>query len=83
MFIYRCIKRMIFYTLMKPTLKDDGEKEMKIVSTSLALQIGGRAGRYGTEYQEGEVTTFRKDDLILLKDLIQKPLDNIEVSYLD
>jgi hypothetical protein len=45
--------------------------------------IGGRAGRYGTEYQEGEVTTFRKDDLILLKDLIQKPVDNIEVSYLD
>ena len=68
---------------MKPTLKDDGEKEMKVVSTSLALQIGGRAGRYGTQYQEGEVTTFRKDDLILLKDLIKKPIDNIEVSYLD
>lgn len=73
-----CIKRIIFYSLMKPTLKDDGEKEMKVVSTSLALQIGGRAGRYGTQYQEGEVTTFRKDDLILLKDLIKKPIDNIE-----
>lgn len=42
---------MIFYSLIKPTMNDKGEKEMDLISVSQALQIGGRAGRYNTQYE--------------------------------
>jgi hypothetical protein len=45
-----------------------------------ALQIAGRAGRFGTHYEEWEVTTFRPEDLNTLKDILAKPIDPIEVS---
>ena len=65
---------------MKPHLTETGEKEMDVISTSQALQIAGRAGRYNTAYQDGEVTTFRSDDLNLLKDVVSRPIDPIEVG---
>ena len=77
---HRAIKRIIFYSLMKPHLTETGEKEMDVISTSQALQIAGRAGRYNTAYQDGEVTTFRSDDLNLLKDVVSRPIDPIEVG---
>ena len=43
--ICRSIKRIIFYSLMKPQLNEQGEKEKDTVTTSQALQIAGRAGR--------------------------------------
>lgn len=52
---------------------------MDAINTSLALQIGGRAGRYGTQFEIGEVTTFRRKDLALLKDIVNRPIDIIEV----
>lgn len=45
---YRHIRRIIFYSLIQPTYNEKGEKEMDILSVSAALQIAGRAGRYGT-----------------------------------
>lgn len=42
---FRSIKRVIFYSLMKPQLNEQGEKEKDTVTTSQALQIAGRAGR--------------------------------------
>jgi ATP-dependent RNA helicase SUPV3L1/SUV3 len=36
---------------MKPTLNERGEKEMDLISVSQALQIGGRAGRFGTQFE--------------------------------
>ena len=36
--------------------KFDGE-ENSVINSSLVKQIAGRAGRYGTEYDIGEVTT--------------------------
>ncbi len=42
---YRSIKRVIFYSLVKPQLNEQGEKEKDTVTTSQALQIAGRAGR--------------------------------------
>ncbi len=42
---YRSIKRIIFYSLVKPQLNEQGEKEKDTVTTSQALQIAGRAGR--------------------------------------
>lgn len=76
------IKRIIFYSLIKPRLNEKGEKEMDVISTSQALQIAGRAGRFGTEHEEGEVTTFRKDDLALLKDICRKEIETIEQAGL-
>ena len=51
-FAHRNIKRLIFSTLEK----FDGQS-MTELSVSQAKQIAGRAGRFGTEHSEGEVTT--------------------------
>ena len=45
LYFYRSIKRVIFYSLVKPQLNEQGEKEKDTVTTSQALQIAGRAGR--------------------------------------
>lgn len=50
--IFRSIRRVIFYSLIKPTINEKGEKEMDTISVSQALQIAGRAGRYGTQYEK-------------------------------
>lgn len=68
------IRRIIFYTLMKPTINEKGEKEMDTISVSSALQIAGRAGRYGTQWEKGFVTTFKREDLPTLRNLLaQEP----------
>ncbi|XP_066149573.1 ATP-dependent RNA helicase SUV3 homolog, mitochondrial [Euwallacea fornicatus] len=64
------IRRIIFYSLIKPTMNDKGEKEMDTISVSQALQIAGRAGRYGTQWEEGFVTTFKFEDLPTLRNLL-------------
>jgi len=33
-------------------MNEKGEREMDIISTSQALQIAGRAGRYGTQFEK-------------------------------
>ncbi|XP_051159009.1 ATP-dependent RNA helicase SUV3 homolog, mitochondrial [Leptopilina boulardi] len=64
------IRRVIFYSLVKPSVNDKGEKEMDIINVSSALQIGGRAGRFGTQWNTGYVTTYRPQDLKMLKKLM-------------
>ncbi|XP_046734064.1 ATP-dependent RNA helicase SUV3 homolog, mitochondrial [Diprion similis] len=66
------IRRIIFYSLMKPTINEKGEKEIDTIPVSSALQIAGRAGRYGTQWEKGYVTTFRPDDLSMLKNLLSQ-----------
>ncbi|XP_023310678.1 ATP-dependent RNA helicase SUV3 homolog, mitochondrial isoform X1 [Anoplophora glabripennis] len=61
------IRRIIFYSLIKPIMNEKGEKEMDTISVSSALQIAGRAGRYGTQWEQGYVTTFKPEDLNTLK----------------
>ena len=39
------IRRIIFNSVTKIQLTENGEKEMDIISVSQALQIAGRAGR--------------------------------------
>lgn len=51
---YRSIRRVIFYSLIKPIMNEKGEKEMDIISVSQALQIAGRAGRFGTQFDKVE-----------------------------
>lgn len=64
------IGRVVFYSMVKMTVNERGEKEMETISTSQALQIAGRAGRYGTQFANGSVTTMKNEDLPTLKRLL-------------
>nr|CAD7591475.1 unnamed protein product [Timema genevievae] len=66
------IRRVVFYSLIKPTVNEKGEKEMDTISVSQALQIAGRAGRYGTQFDTGYVTTFKPEDLSTLQSLLSQ-----------
>lgn len=76
----RNIKRIIFYRLKKIITAEDGEKLRETISPSTAWQIAGRAGRYGSIYPDGEVTTFSPDDLVQLHELLHSDLPGIEVN---
>ncbi|KAL6262593.1 hypothetical protein P5V15_005387 [Pogonomyrmex californicus] len=71
------IRRIIFYSLIQPSFNEKGEKEMDVLSVSAALQIAGRAGRYGTVWSTGYVTTFKREDLLTLKNLLQQAPETI------
>ncbi|XP_045763935.1 ATP-dependent RNA helicase SUV3 homolog, mitochondrial [Maniola jurtina] len=71
------IRRIIFYSLIKPVINEDGDKEMDVISISQALQIAGRAGRYGSAWETGFVTTYKPEDLATLKTLLSQPPDPI------
>ncbi|XP_030768265.1 ATP-dependent RNA helicase SUV3 homolog, mitochondrial isoform X2 [Sitophilus oryzae] len=71
------IRRIIFYSLIKPIMNEKGEKEMDTISVSSALQIAGRAGRYGTKWEQGFVTTFKPEDLQTLKTLLSSQPEQI------
>ncbi|XP_012220462.1 ATP-dependent RNA helicase SUV3 homolog, mitochondrial [Linepithema humile] len=66
------IRRIIFYSLIQPTINEKGEKEMEILTVSAALQIAGRAGRYGSAWETGYVTTYKREDLPTLKHLLSQ-----------
>lgn len=38
----------------------------------MALQIAGRAGRFGTKWEHGYVTTFKPTDIVTLKYLLSQ-----------
>lgn len=71
------IRRIIFYSLIKPTMNEKGEKEIDTISISQALQIAGRAGRYGTQFEKGFVTTYKPEDLPVLQNLLSQPPEPI------
>ena len=48
-------------------LTEAGEKTMDTISVSQALQIAGRAGRFGTKWETGHVTTFKQEEIKVLK----------------
>uniref|UniRef100_A0A8C9ZI99 ATP-dependent RNA helicase SUPV3L1, mitochondrial n=1 Tax=Sander lucioperca TaxID=283035 RepID=A0A8C9ZI99_SANLU len=76
------IKRIIFNSLIKPNVNEKGEKQMEAISTSQALQISGRAGRFSSKFKEGEVTTMHRDDLPVLKEILSHSVDPIETAGL-
>uniref|UniRef100_A0A669B8Q9 ATP-dependent RNA helicase SUPV3L1, mitochondrial n=1 Tax=Oreochromis niloticus TaxID=8128 RepID=A0A669B8Q9_ORENI len=76
------IKRIIFNSLVKPNVNEKGEKRMETISTSQALQIAGRAGRFSSKFKEGEVTTMHRDDLPVLKEILSHSVDPIETAGL-
>ncbi|XP_017274143.1 ATP-dependent RNA helicase SUPV3L1, mitochondrial [Kryptolebias marmoratus] len=76
------IKRIIFNSLVKPNINEKGEKHMETISTSQALQIAGRAGRFSSKFKEGEVTTMNRDDLPVLKEVLSQSVDPIQTAGL-
>lgn len=80
LFIYfRCIKRIIFNSIVKPTVNEKGEKEIDSITTSQALQIAGRAGRFGSSFKQGEVTAMHRDDLLQLKEILSEAVPPVKV----
>ena len=72
------IRRIIFYSIKKVQMIDNGEKKenhMDFITTSQALQIAGRAGRFNTAYPDGFVTTFNKQDLVILLDILKQRMN--------
>ena len=71
------IRRIIFYSLTKMQLTENGEKEMDVISVSQALQIAGRAGRFATQWDVGYVTCFKDEEIPLMHDLLSKVPEDI------
>ena len=71
------IRRMVFYSINKVHLTKEGEREVTMISVSQALQIAGRAGRFGTHWETGHVTTFRSEELKPLQQLLQQTPEDI------
>lgn len=76
---FRCIRRIIFNSIVKPTVNEKGEKEIDSITTSQALQIAGRAGRFGSSFKQGEVTTMHRDDLVQLKEILSEAVPPVKV----
>ncbi|KAK4289181.1 hypothetical protein Pmani_037837 [Petrolisthes manimaculis] len=76
------IRRIIFYSLIRPNINEKGEMEMETLSVSSALQIAGRAGRYGTQWDHGYVTTMKPEDHPTLCRLLSQVPDDIEQAGL-
>ncbi|XP_072196180.1 ATP-dependent RNA helicase SUPV3L1, mitochondrial isoform X3 [Excalfactoria chinensis] len=77
-----CIKRVIFNSIVKPTVNEKGEKEIDSITTSQALQIAGRAGRFGSSFKQGEVTTMHRDDLLQLKEILGESVPPVKAAGL-
>ncbi|XP_078444548.1 ATP-dependent RNA helicase [Wolffia australiana] len=64
------IRRVVFYSLAKY----DGDRVVP-VAASQVKQIAGRAGRRGSRYPDGLVTTFAAADLEYLVECLQRPFE--------
>ncbi|KAH8277073.1 hypothetical protein KR026_004805 [Drosophila bipectinata] len=76
------IRRIIFYSLVKPTMNEKGEREIDTISVSSALQIAGRAGRFRTQWEHGYVTTFKPEDLQTLHRILSQTPDPLKQAGL-
>lgn len=71
------IKRVVFSKLTK----FDGHEVVEL-SPSQAKQIAGRAGRYGSNYPNGEAITLKREDSKLLHSLITTPTEDVKAAGL-
>jgi ATP-dependent RNA helicase SUPV3L1/SUV3 len=69
-------------TNIKENQDDRRDSIIDYLSTSQALQIAGRAGRFNTMYEDGFVTTFHKQDLNILLSILKNPLERIKKAGL-
>ena len=61
-FLYVLHEQCLF-VFLHLQLTESGEKTMDVISVSQALQIAGRAGRFGTKWETGHVTTFKQEEI--------------------
>ncbi|XP_017081726.1 ATP-dependent RNA helicase SUV3 homolog, mitochondrial isoform X2 [Drosophila eugracilis] len=76
------IRRIIFYSLIKPTMNERGEREIDTISVSSALQIAGRAGRFHTQWEHGFVTALKPEDLKTLQCILAQTPDPLKQAGL-
>jgi len=67
---------------MKPNTNARGEREIDLISTSTALQISGRAGRFNTQFDKGYATTLRDEDHPILQQILEQPVEPIAAAGL-
>jgi len=72
------IGRIIFYSLMKTSNNEHGNRSHEYLTTSQCLQIAGRAGRFRTAHETGYVTTFYAEDLRQLREIMSHGVKPIE-----
>lgn len=72
------IGRIIFFSLIKTTNDEKGNRWQEYLSTSQCLQIAGRAGRFRTAHETGYVTTYKPEDLRTLKEIMSRGVPPIE-----
>lgn len=71
------IQRVIFHSMTKPTLLQNGEKMMEKLTVSHTKQIAGRAGRFNSQFEAGFVTTLEPKDLDYLKEMMISEIEPI------
>ncbi|KAI9355226.1 P-loop containing nucleoside triphosphate hydrolase protein [Pilaira anomala] len=71
------IKRIVFTTVQKFNGKD-----FTYISIPQLKQIAGRAGRFGTAYSDGKVTTLKPADLPYVKECVAAPIIPLEMAGL-
>eukprot|EP00095_Tigriopus_kingsejongensis_P000643 maker-scaffold552_size138156-snap-gene-0.24 protein:Tk00643 transcript:maker-scaffold552_size138156-snap-gene-0.24-mRNA-1 annotation:"hypothetical protein D910_00282" len=75
------IRRIIFYSMTKLQMLENGDKEVGVISVSQALQIAGRAGRFNTQWETGFVTTFHQEENQVMRDLLKlEPPDILQAG---
>lgn len=62
--------RIIFERLTKPPFGD-------LIAATHVKQIAGRAGRFASQYTEGEVMTLNEDDMCILRGKMEEPIEDI------
>ena len=72
------IRRIIFFSMTKVTRNETGVLVTEKVPQHLALQIAGRAGRYGSAYDIGHVTAFGQKNLDEFNVIARKPPTEVE-----
>ncbi|XP_076813131.1 ATP-dependent RNA helicase SUPV3L1, mitochondrial-like isoform X1 [Clavelina lepadiformis] len=76
------IKRIIFNDVRKTTLVKGGERVKAPLTPYHALQIAGRAGRFGSQYPDGAVTTMKAEHINTLHRLLRTKVPDIETAGL-
>uniref|UniRef100_A0A1I7YB81 ATP-dependent RNA helicase SUV3 homolog, mitochondrial n=1 Tax=Steinernema glaseri TaxID=37863 RepID=A0A1I7YB81_9BILA len=65
------IQRVIFHSVNRPPNNE-------LIPNYSALQIAGRAGRYGTTFDDGRAMTLKHEDIGILRDILSQPVADIE-----
>ncbi|TMS38759.1 hypothetical protein L596_005409 [Steinernema carpocapsae] len=65
------IKRVIFHSLHRGPNNE-------LLPNYHALQIAGRAGRFGTQFADGRAMAMKQSDVAILRDILSQPVPDIE-----